>query len=89
MHPDVLTKDEITSVINRQGCRRVPLMIRQWIGGDLYDACGDDLRNFVDTIPEDFLRTGFKSPGKWEGPKDSPEYRWSIRDQPEDDAPKG
>ena len=88
MHPDALTKDEILSAIKREGCRRVPLMIRMWIGGDLYDACGDDLRNFVDTIPEDFLRVGFKGPGKWEGPENNPEYRWAIRDQPEDEASK-
>jgi len=89
MHPDALTRDEVMSAIERRGCRRVPLMIKMWIGGDLYDAYGDDLRDFVNTIPEDFLQVGFTGPGAWEGPKDDPEYRWAIRDQPEDEDSKG
>ena len=89
MHPDALTRDEVISAIKRRGCRRVPLMIRMWIGGDLYDANGDDLRDFVNNIPEDFLQVGFTGPGAWEGPEDNQEYRWAIRDQPEDEGSKG
>jgi len=47
MHPDTLKRDEVRSALERKGCRRVPLMIRMWIGGDCYDAYGDRLRNFV------------------------------------------
>ncbi len=89
MHQDALTRDEVISAINRRGCRRVPLMIRMWIGGDLYDKYGDSLRNFVQTIPEDMLQVGFKGPGAWEGTPDDPEYRWAIRDKPEDEEAKG
>jgi hypothetical protein len=88
MHPDALTRDEVMSAIKRSGCRRVPLMIRMWIGGDLYDAYGDKLRDFIETIPEDFLQVGFRGPGAWEGSEDDPEYRWAIRDQPEDEDSK-
>ncbi|MBD3184850.1 hypothetical protein GF312_21385 [Candidatus Poribacteria bacterium] len=89
MHQDVLTKDEVMSVIERRGCRRVPLMIRMWIGGDLYDKYGDELRDFVQTIPEDFLQVGFRGPGGWEGSEDDPEYRWAIYDKPRDEEAKG
>ena len=89
MSQDLLTRDEVISAIERRGCRRVPLMIRMWIGGDLYDKYGDDLRNFVQTIPEDMLQVGFKGPGAWEGPKDDPEYRWAIKDKPDDEESKG
>lgn len=88
MHPDALTRDEVMSAIERRGCSRVPLMIRMWIGGDLYDKYGDELRNFVNTIPDDFLQVGFKGPGGWAGSEDDPEYRWAIRDQPEDEGSK-
>jgi len=61
-----------------------------WVGGDCYDAYGDRLRNFVQTIPEDFLQVGFKAPGDWEHPPDDPDYRWAIREQPdEDESTKG
>lgn len=89
MHQDALTRDEVMSAIERQGCRRVPLMIRMWIGGDLYDKYGDKLRNFVETIPEDVLQVGFKAPGDWKGPEDEPEYRWAILDKPTDEDAKG
>jgi uroporphyrinogen decarboxylase len=85
MHPDALTRSEVMSAIERRGCPRVPLMIRMWIGGDLYDKYGDDLRNFVQTIPEDVLQVGFRGPGGWESPEDNPDYRWAIRDKPEDE----
>jgi uroporphyrinogen decarboxylase len=88
MHPDALTRSEVMAAIERRGCHRVPLMIRMWIGGDLYDKYGDKLRNFVQTIPEDVLQAGFKAPGGWEGPEDDPDYRWAIRDQPEDEDSK-
>lgn len=88
MHPDALTRNEVISAIERRGCRRVPLMIRMWIGGDCYEAYGDKLRNFVQTIPEDVLRVSFKAPGAWEGPEDNPEYRWAIREKPEDEDSK-
>jgi uroporphyrinogen decarboxylase len=88
MHPDALTRSEVISAIERRGCRRVPLMIRMWIGGDCYDAYGDRLRNFVQTIPEDVLQVGFRAPGGWEGPEDDPEYRWAIREKPEDEESK-
>jgi len=90
MHPDALKRDEVRSALERKGCRRIPLMIRMWIGGDCYDAYGDRLRNFVNTIPEDFLQVGFRAPGGWESPPDYPEYRWAIRDKPdEDETAKG
>lgn len=90
MHPDTLSRDEVRSAIERRGCRRVPLMIRMWIGGDCYDAYGDELHNFVQTIPEDFVQVGFKAPGGWEGPPDEPEYRWAFKDKPdEDESTKG
>ena len=88
MHPDALTRSEVMAAIERRGCRRVPLMIRMWIGGDCYDAYGDKLRDFVQTIPEDVLQVGFKAPGGWEGPEDDPEYRWAIREKPEDEESK-
>jgi uroporphyrinogen decarboxylase len=88
MHPDALTRSEVMSAIERRGCLRVPLMIRMWIGGDLYDKYGDDLRNFVQTIPEDTLQVGFRGPGGWESPEDNPDYRWAIRDKPEDEESK-
>lgn len=88
MHPDTLTRSEVMNAIELRGCRRVPLMIRMWIGGDLYDKYGDRLRNFVQTIPEDVLQVGFKAPGGWEGPEDDPDYRWAIKDQPEDEESK-
>ncbi len=88
MHPDALTRSEVMSAIERRGCPRVPLMIRMWIGGDLYDKYGDDLRNFVQTIPEDTLQVGFRGPGGWECPEDDPDYRWAIRDKPEDEESK-
>ena len=88
MHPDALIRSEVTSAIERRGCPRVPLMIRMWIGGDLYDKYGDDLRNFVQTIPEDTLQVGFRGPGGWESPEDNPDYRWAIRDKPEDEESK-
>jgi hypothetical protein len=59
-----------------------------WIGGDLYDTHGDKLRVFVQTIPEDVRQVGFKAPGGWEGTEDHPEYRWAIRDKPEDEESK-
>ena len=90
MHPDVLKRNEVRSALERRNCRRVPLMIRMWIGGDCYDAYGDRLRNFVETIPEDFIQVGFNAPGGWEGTPDEPEYRWSIKDKPdEDETAKG
>jgi len=89
MHSDMLKRDEVMSAIERQGCRRVPLMIKMWIGGDLYDAHGDKLRNFVQTIPEDIMQVGFKGPGAWEGPADDPVYRWAIKDKPDDEEAKG
>jgi len=85
MHPDALTRDEVRSALERRGCRRVPLMIRMWIGGDCYDAYGDRLRKFVETIPEDFLQVGFRAPGGWEKSEDYPGYRWAIRDAPDED----
>jgi uroporphyrinogen decarboxylase len=61
-----------------------------WIGGDCYDAYGDRLRNFVETIPDDFIQVGFRAPGGWESSPDYPEYRWAIRDKPdEDETAKG
>ena len=40
------------------------------------------------TPPEDVLQVGFNGPGAWEGPEGYPEYRWAIRDQPEDEESK-
>lgn len=88
MHPDALTRSDVISAIERRGCRRVPLMIRMWIGRDCYDAYGDRLRNFVQAIPEDVLQVGFRAPGGWEGPEDDPDYRWAIREKPEDEESK-
>ena len=88
MHPDALTRSEVAAAIERRGCRRVPLMLRLWIGQDCYDAYGDKLRDFVQTIPEDVLQVSFKAPGAWEGPEDAPDYRWAIRGKPEDEESK-
>ena len=86
MHPDMLSRDEVRSAVANQGVRRPPLMIRMWIGGDCYDAYGDRLRQFVDTIPEDIVTTGFRGPSGWEKPEDAPNYRWAIHDQPADEG---
>jgi len=85
MHPDTLTRDEVIAAVERQGAPRPPLMIRMWIGGDCYDAYGDRLRKFVQTIPEDVTTVGFRGPGGWEKPADIPEYRWAIHDKPQDE----
>lgn len=87
-HPEVLTRNEVISAIERRGCRRVPLMIRMWIGSDCYDAYGEKLRKFVQTIPEDIVQVGFKAPVAWESPPDNPEYRWAIREKPENEESK-
>lgn len=90
MHQDMLTRNEVRSALERKGCRRVPLMIRMWIGGDCYDADPDRLRNFVNTIPDDFIQVGFRGPGGWESSEDYPEYRWACKDKPdEDETAKG
>ena len=89
MHDDMLTRDEVRSAVARTGVRRPPLMIRMWIGGDCYEAYGDRLRRFVETIPEDVITVGFRGPAGWEKPQDCPNYRWAIHDRPADDGKKG
>jgi len=89
MHPDTLTRNEVRYAVANKGVRRPPLMIRMWIGGDCYDAYGDKLRNFVESIPEDIVRVGFRGAAGWEKPEDNPEYRWAIYDKPIDEDVKG
>ncbi|MBM3216292.1 hypothetical protein FJZ36_15435 [Candidatus Poribacteria bacterium] len=89
MHDDMLMRDEVRSAVANEGVRRPPLMIRMWIGGDCYQAYGDRLRQFVETVPEDVVGTGFRGPGGWEKPDHDPDYRWAIHDKPSDDGLKG
>jgi hypothetical protein len=85
MHEDMLTREEVRAAIERQGCRRPPLMLRMWIGGDCYDAYGDALKEAAEATPEDVVQGWFRPPGDWEKPEDCPDYRWAIRDRPEDE----
>lgn len=88
MHPDTLTRNEVIAAVKHQGVRRPPLMIRMWIGGDCHEAYGDKLKNLLAAVPEDVLTVGFRGPGGWDYPPDNPDYRWAIKEKPENEDSK-
>jgi hypothetical protein len=87
-----LTLKQMQNVIERRGgdIPRIPLFWHKFYNNGTIEKYGEALQRLNESIVDDCINLGFKSPGHFKAPEGTPEnYRWAIEPDPGDLKTKG
>lgn len=83
MYDKMLTREEITSVIEGKGrARRIPIAIQQWAHPAAFGDRAPEYDRVLKEYPCDILKIDFHIPTVFDAPADAPSYRWMNMDNP-------